>query len=52
MITSLHAYLHLWQPAVGGVLSMRREPTNDKDRLAHALHFSTIGVLLSDEGSE
>ena len=26
--------LHLWQPAVGEVLSLKREPTNDKDRLA------------------
>ncbi len=32
-VRGLHAYLHLWQPAVGEI-SLRREPTNDKDRLA------------------
>ncbi len=55
MITTFHAYLHLWlwQPA--------SEPTNDKDRLAVAIiqndtvvgHMPyTLPPLLSDEGSE
>ncbi len=38
MITTFHAYLHLWlwQPA-----SLRRETTNDKDRLA-------VAIILND----
>ena len=33
----LHAYLDIWQPTIGEVLTLRREPTNDKDRLAVAI---------------
>ena len=36
-VRGLHAYLELWEPVVGDILTLRREPTNDKDRLAVAV---------------
>ncbi len=36
-VRGLHVYVHVWEPTVGEVLTLKREPTNNKDRLAVAI---------------
>ena len=33
-VRGYHAYQDIWQPTVGDILPLRREPSNDKDSLA------------------
>ncbi len=62
-VCGFYAYVHVWEPTVGEVLTLKREPTNNKDRLAVAItkdecywpysfHSGTISVLFSYESSE
>ena len=45
-VRSYHAYQTVWDPDVGDVLRLEREPTNSKDRFAIAVMDARSGVWL------
>ena len=53
-VRGYHAYQTVWDPKVGDVLRLEREPTNSKDRLAVAVmdRSRVVGHVLCSDSIE